>query len=67
MSVLNETELAQLVKKLCRKKGITIADIQEDFEISRRTAYRWIDELLERGFKITKDATRPVTYYIETA
>ena len=65
MSTLDEKELSKLITAL-KNKGITLEQIQDKFDISRRTAYRWIDELMERGLVIYKVGTRPVKFHIDT-
>ncbi len=58
----DEKKLKKLVKVL-EKSGITIEQMQVKYDISRRTAYRWLDELESRGFAIYKIGTRPVFYH----
>jgi predicted ArsR family transcriptional regulator len=51
--IRDEKSLDRLQEKLA-KKAMTIPQIAAQFQVSERTAYRWLDYLMDRGLLVVK-------------
>ncbi len=62
--VVDEEKIAKLIKAL--KKPVEVGDLVDRLGVSKKTVYRYLDLLEERGFIIEHSGrTRPVTYQIK--
>lgn len=62
--VIDEDKIATLIELL--KKPATVGAMMEGANLSKKSVYRYLDRLEERGFIVEHSGrTRPVTYQIK--